>query len=108
MAKTKYKPDTFPLLAEKYARDGLNDHQIACNLGISTATFYAYQNKYREFEEAVKRHIQNGAKIVVFGHTHKPQLERIANGIYANCGTWVDKETPTYIFIDGDKIEIIE
>lgn len=53
--KTKYDPDTFPLLAEGYAREGLNDEQIAERLGISHDSYYRYQRKYSEFFEAVKR-----------------------------------------------------
>ena len=55
MAKQKYDPNTFPLLAEQYAREGLIDTEIAEKLGISTASFYLYQNKNLEFLEAIKR-----------------------------------------------------
>ncbi len=55
MAKSKYDPDTFPTLAEGYARRGLNDEQIAERLGISIATFYVYQNRYPEFPEGLKK-----------------------------------------------------
>lgn len=55
MAKVKYDPNTFPLLAEQYAREGLIDKQIARNLGINVSTLYAYQNKYSEFSEACAR-----------------------------------------------------
>lgn len=54
MAKNKYE-DTFPLLAEGYARDGLIDKEIAKKLGISLAAFYNYQNEHLEFMEAIKR-----------------------------------------------------
>lgn len=54
MAKPKYE-DTFPLLAEGWAREGLIDKQIAKNLGISLAAFYKYQNEHLEFMEAIKR-----------------------------------------------------
>ena len=63
---------------------------------------------FGEFEEAVKNHIDNGAKIVIFGHTHRCQLETIGKGIYANCGTWVDNATPTYIACHSDRIELRE
>ena len=55
MAKSKYDESTFPLLAEGFAREGLNDEQIAEKLGISTATYYNYQNDHIEFVEAIKR-----------------------------------------------------
>lgn len=63
---------------------------------------------FGEFDKAVRNHINNGAKVVIFGHTHKPQLEIIDKGIYANCGTWVDNATPTYIACHSDKIELRE
>ena len=53
--KTKYDPDTFPLLAEGYAREGLKDVDIAKKFGISLATLYNYENKYIEFLDAIKR-----------------------------------------------------
>ncbi|MFC1703344.1 UDP-2,3-diacylglucosamine diphosphatase [Candidatus Omnitrophota bacterium] len=63
---------------------------------------------FGEFQEAVKNHIREGAKVVVFGHTHKPQLDNVEQGIYANCGTWVDADTPTYIVCYKDKVELRE
>lgn len=51
----KYDENTFPLLAEKNARDGLNDKENAKNLGISEAVFYRYQNEYPEFKDAIQR-----------------------------------------------------
>ena len=54
MAKLKYQ-DTFPLLAEGYAREGMIDKEIAKKLGICEDTLYEYQKKYSEFSEAIKR-----------------------------------------------------
>lgn len=53
--KTKYDPETFPKLAEGFAREGLNDEQISSNLGISKDRFYYFQKKYPDFFDAVKR-----------------------------------------------------
>lgn len=55
MAKEKYDPDTFPFLAEKYAREGCIDKTIAQKLGISKDTFYEYQKKYSDFSDSIKR-----------------------------------------------------
>jgi len=52
---------------------------------------------FGEFEKAVKKHLSKGSKVVIFGHTHKAQLEQVEGGIYANCGAWVDAVEPTYI-----------
>ena len=63
---------------------------------------------FGEFEEAVKNHIEQKAKIVIFGHTHKAQLTILGQGIYANCGTWTDGSTPTYIACYKDRVELKE
>jgi len=52
--RTKYK-DTFPILAEKYALEGMIDEEIAKKLGISIGTFYEYRNKYPEFSESIDK-----------------------------------------------------
>lgn len=53
-AKSKYE-DTFPEVAEGYARRGLSDSDIAKNLGISLQSYYDYQKKFPEFLEAIRR-----------------------------------------------------
>lgn len=55
MRKTKYDANTFPLLAESCAREGMVDEDIANKLGISTTSYYEYQNRYPEFAEAIKK-----------------------------------------------------
>lgn len=52
--KKKYNPETFPLLAKGFARDGFIDREIAYNLGIAVGTLYDYKNKYPEFSNALK------------------------------------------------------
>lgn len=54
-AKGKYDAETYPKLAEGYARQGLSDKQIAHNLGVCQDTFYKYMKKYPEFAESIKR-----------------------------------------------------
>ncbi len=63
---------------------------------------------FGEFEKAVRGHIRKGAKIVVFGHTHKAQLDVMGDGIYANCGSWVDGTDPTYIAYYDNKVVLAE
>lgn len=53
--KKLYDPNEFPLLAEKYAREGLNDLEICKKLGINKTAYYRWQNEYEEFREAIKR-----------------------------------------------------
>ena len=63
---------------------------------------------FGEFSDAAIKHIEKGSKIVIFGHTHRPQLDIINNGIYANCGTWTDDAMPTYIAYNKNNIQLRE
>ena len=74
----------------------------------STREYLRCGGHFGEFQEAVELHIQKGAKIVIFGHTHRAQLEQLDRGIYANCGAWVDGVEPTYISYTQDKIALTE
>ena len=42
-------------MAQDYARQGLNDDQIAKKLGIARCTYYEYQKKYPDFSDAIKK-----------------------------------------------------
>ena len=53
--KSKYDPQTTPVLAEEYASQIMIDTQIAAKLGITQETFYAWQRKFPEFSQAIKR-----------------------------------------------------
>lgn len=57
MAKSKYFTHVEPklTLVEGWARDGLNDEQIAKNLGIGIRTFYDYKKKYPQFSQSLKK-----------------------------------------------------
>lgn len=55
MAKKKYIEEDFPLMAQDYARRGLNDIQIAKKLGVSIRSYYEYQQKYPQFSQAIKK-----------------------------------------------------
>lgn len=74
----------------------------------ATKEYFKRGGHFGEFEQAVSNHMNKGAKIVIFGHTHKCQLDTAGKGIYANCGSWVDKVKPAYIACHRDKIELKE
>lgn len=44
--------------------------------------------------------------IVVFGHSHYAELKKYKGGVYANCGSWTDQHTPTYISVEDNVIEL--
>jgi UDP-2,3-diacylglucosamine hydrolase len=37
--------------------------------------------------------IKAGADVVVMGHTHEPELQRLAGGLYINLGDWITHRT---------------
>lgn len=58
MAKGKYEEwltNDGLLKLRAWARDGLNDEQIANNMGIVPSTLYEWKKKYSELSEALKR-----------------------------------------------------
>lgn len=74
----------------------------------ATKEYFRRGGHFGEFEQAVSNHLNQGAKVVLFGHTHKCQLDAFGKGIYANCGSWVDGTEPTYIAYYGESIELKE
>ncbi|MCQ9208123.1 MAG: UDP-2,3-diacylglucosamine diphosphatase [Omnitrophica bacterium] len=97
----------------KKAMENLDDflHEaifIKNKITPATKEYLKRGGHFGEFEQAVKNHINRGAKIVIFGHIHKPQLEIMEKGIYANCGAWVDNVEPTYIAYYRDRLELKE
>ena len=72
MAKNKYDPDTFPMKAKAWAKEGLTEKQIAHNLGVSVATLENYKIKYVEFLEALKE-------------GKKPLIIEIENALYKSA-----------------------
>ena len=48
----------------------------------------------------------NTPELVVYGHSHFASLERVAGGVYANAGSWLDR--PTYLVVTPDDISLRE
>ena len=44
-------------------------------------------------------------EVIVFGHTHKPELERRGGKLFANSGAWLDDEG-AFLLIRDEKIEL--
>lgn len=73
----------------------------------SSPGYYERGGDFSEYEDAARRLIEKGNKIVIFGHTHKPLLMKIGKGIYANCGCWCGREDPTYIRLTDERIGLL-
>lgn len=78
MAKGKYQewlePEKLTLL-QGWARDGLNDEQIAHNAGISAATLYRWKSAHCEICEAIKK-----GKEVIDYEIENALVEKALNG----------------------------
>ena len=48
----------------------------------------------------------DNVQIVIFGHSHQADLIRFKDGIYANCGSWTDQHTPTYVSVEDRVVEL--
>ena len=69
---------------------------------------FSHDGHFIEFDKAVENHMNKGARIVIFGHTYKAQLQNFNKGIYTNCRTRVDGGLPTYIAHQEKCIEFRE
>ncbi|MDZ7821550.1 MAG: hypothetical protein U5N26_06915 [Candidatus Marinimicrobia bacterium] len=104
MAKCKYDPETFPKLAEGYARDGLTELQIAHNLGISKSTFETYKVKFPDFLDALKRgkgpvdfEVENALLKKALGHTYEEthtEIRQYKDGSTAKVKKVIEHYTP--------------
>jgi len=61
---------------------------------------------FTEYEKAAASLINGGKKIVVFGHTHRAKMLKFDKGIYVNCGAWCNPVRPTYVAVNGEKVEL--
>jgi UDP-2,3-diacylglucosamine hydrolase len=44
--------------------------------------------------------------LLVYGHSHVPALERMATGVFANAGSWLD--APTFLKLTDEAIELLQ
>ncbi len=88
---------------EEYSREAA---LVRNKITPSSKEYLIKGGHFGEFKEAVQRHISDGYRIVVFGHTHRAQLSIVGKGIYANCGSWADGIEPTYIAYSKNTITL--
>jgi len=75
---------------EKWAMDGLENQQIAKNLGVHVSTFCDYLNKYPELVETLKR-------------GREPYILEVRKALVDRALGMEHEETKTYIRMEGDK-----
>ena len=47
---------------------------------------------------------QPDIELLIYGHSHVPELSRIGRGVYANAGSWLDQ--PTFLRVTPERIEL--
>lgn len=53
---------------------------------------------------ATRRLTDGGLDLLIYGHSHVPELRAIGNAVYANAGSWLDQ--PTFLRITADEVEL--
>ena len=59
---------------------------------------------YTPFHEGAASLLLRGFDVVIFGHTHRPELRPLDEGTYVNAGNWV--RGGTYVEIDGGQVSL--
>jgi UDP-2,3-diacylglucosamine hydrolase len=84
------------------------------NIGIPLASFFSgnsrkmlskwlTEEKLEEYRQNAKRYLQT-SDIVIFGHTHKPEIRRFGEKTYVNTGEWI--RTYTYAKMENGDIRL--
>ena len=74
-----------------------------------TSRDYTAKKDYGEIDgmfEAAKQKINEGYNYVIFGHSHKRQMEEFNDGCYINLGTWLDQ--PCYGIFQNNTFQIVD
>ena len=75
----------------KHFADVFLPDSVTSNLAIQALDPYDATVEYKDY--AVDKLIKSdGPKVVVFGHTHYETLKSAGAGVYANSGSWLDRE----------------
>jgi UDP-2,3-diacylglucosamine hydrolase len=54
---------------------------------------------------AERRLAQTDLDLLIYGHTHVAELQRLGNGVYGNAGSWLDQ--PTYLRVTPERVELL-
>ncbi len=87
-------PDFGIWFADKFSHRGRKTHD-AKNPRITA----------EEYAKAANLYLKQGYDIVIFGHTHKPELIHFKEGTYLNVGNWI--ESFSYGLLDQGEVELL-
>ncbi len=100
------KKDVGYRLLKKILRNPINQRLYKLlhpDLGVPLALFFSgnsrkmlanwlTEEKLQEYRQSAERLLDN-SDIVVFGHTHRPEIREFGEKIYVNTGEWIRKYT---------------
>jgi UDP-2,3-diacylglucosamine hydrolase len=55
-------------------------------------------------ESAARRLSRGDLDLLIYGHSHVPELRRVGNAVYANAGSWLD--APTFLRVTPERVEL--
>ena len=84
------------------------------NIGVPLASFFSgnsrkmlanwlTEEKLEEYRKSAK-HLLETSDIVIFGHTHRPEIKKFGEKVYVNTGEWIRKYT--YAKMENGEIKL--
>jgi UDP-2,3-diacylglucosamine hydrolase len=72
----------------------------------NTSRSYRPTDDGRALKAAAERQLRADPRLelIVYGHSHMPAVERLAQGVYANAGSWLDG--PTFLHVTPHRISL--
>jgi len=87
---TKYKPE-YAEKAEKLALLGMTDVQLAEHFGIAESNFYQWQQRFPEFQEALKK-----GKIDADAAVVESLFKKAKSGDFLSMAYWINNRCRAY------------
>jgi len=72
---------------------GIRMGEFFSGLSRRKMTYPPTEEMLEEYRALARGHLARGNDIVVFGHTHVPELFRFGRGVYCNTGAWLSRYT---------------
>lgn len=83
---------------------GISVAEVFSRTSRSQINFRHQDEDIREYRSIAKTILDKGADIVIFGHTHYPEIHTWNNKIYCNTGDWIHHFT--YAVLENSKISL--
>jgi len=81
--------------------------KIAEIKGKITPASENYPGSFTEYRDGAREILEDPTiDVVVMGHTHRPGIWQLDNGIYINAGCWAGEEDPTYVMVTESTVQL--